>query len=337
MEKRETVITVPFSEEQIERLRVAAPEIKIRHFALSQGDEIPPEIFAEAEILYTAWAMPEPDEAPRLRWIQFHYAGLDHVQGHALLQQEVQISTLSGVAATQMAEYALMSILALGHRLSLAMQDQQAATWSKGRFERFRPLELRGSTVGIVGYGSVGREIARLVTAFGAQVLATKRDLKHLYDRGYLIEGLGDPGADLPQRLYPPTAVASMAALCDYLVITLPLTEQTRGMIGEKVFSKMRATSFLVDLSRGGIVDHGALLAALQSGQLAGAALDVFPIEPLPEVSPLWQMENVIITPHVAWFSDDYNDQAMDMFIMNLRRYLDERPLQNLYDNGRNY
>jgi D-2-hydroxyacid dehydrogenase (NADP+) len=191
--------------------------------------------------------------------------------------------------------------------------------------------------VGILGYGSIGREVSRLCRAFGATVLATKRDLKHLVDEGYTIEGLGDLEADFPDRLYPPEATRSMVSLCDYVVITLPLTPKTQGFVTGEVIKAMKAGSFLIDISRGGILDHGALIEALNSGHLAGAGLDVYPVEPLPESSPLWDMQNVILSPHLAGSSSHYFTRAIDLFTLNLGQYLTDRPLLNRYDPKQGY
>jgi len=262
---------------------------------------------------------------------------VDHVADHSLLRSGLQVTTLSGAAVPQIAEFALMCILAQSRHLSTMMTDPADVRWGENRFKRYRPRELRGSTVGIVGYGSVGREIARLCRAFGASVLATKHDLKRLDDIGYTLNGLGDPGAVLPDRLYPPQALSSMVSSCDFIVITVPLTPQTRGMIDERVLGGMKPTAYLIDVSRGGVVDHGALVEALNENRLAGAALDVYPVEPLPDSSPLWGMPNVILSPHVAGTSEHYYERAADLFAENLHRYHVGRPLLNLYDPDRNY
>jgi phosphoglycerate dehydrogenase-like enzyme len=149
--------------------------------------------------------------------------------------------------------------------------------------------------------------------------------------------GLGDPGAGLPERLYPPQALRSMAAECDFLVVTAPLTDETRGIVDRRVFQNMKPTAFLVDLSRGGVVDHGALVEALTEKRIAGAALDVYPVEPLPESSPLWEMPNVVISPHVAGASADYMERATALFAENLRRYVNDEPLLNRFDPSRGY
>jgi phosphoglycerate dehydrogenase-like enzyme len=331
------LITVDFPEKVLERIRAVSPDLKVVVQPTRDADEIEEDLLSEIEILYTTSAVPEPEEVPNLRWLQFHLAGIDHATEKSLVRSEIAVTTLSGAAAPQMAEFALMSILSLGHHLPEKMQAKSEKLWPEDRFKRFRPLELNGSTVGIVGYGSIGREIARLCHQFHARILAIKGNAKQLEDAGYSRDDLGDSGADLPERIYPPQAIASMAAECDFLVITVPLTPDTRGMVGEEVLEKMKPTAYLVDISRGGVVDHGALVEALNSGTLAGAALDVYPIEPLPESSPLWEMPNVILSPHVAGSSAHYHERAGDLFVQNLRRYLDKEPLLNRYDSELGY
>jgi phosphoglycerate dehydrogenase-like enzyme len=326
------LMTVDFPAPLIERLRAVSPRLKIKVQPTRKAEELPSDLMAEAEILYTARALPEPEKVPNLRWIQFHYSGIDHAVEHSLLRSEVKVTTLSGAAAPQMAEFVLAAMLALARKFPTMMDDRREKRWTEDRFRRFEPAELRGSTVGVVGYGSIGREIARLCRAFGATVLASKRDLKRLPDTGYTLADVGDREAELAARLYPPQALGSMAAECDFLVVVVPLTPATRGLLGEKVLKKLKPGAFLIDVSRGGIVDHSALLEALNSGRLAGAALDVYPVEPLPETSPLWNLPNLIVSPHVAGASPRYLERATDLFAENLRRYVVNEPLLNLYD-----
>jgi len=301
-------------------------------------EDIPPEAWQRAEVLYTNRVLPVPEQAPNLRWVQFHWAGVDHAISYPLLgRSDLLVTTLSGAAATQIAEYALTMLLALGHRLPGLMENQRRAEWPPDRWERFSPIELRGSTVGIVGYGSIGRQIARLLTEFGATILAIKRDAMHPEDNGYIPEGMGDPSGDLARRIYPPQAVASMFKDCDFVVVAVPLTPQTRGMIGAPELAALRPSACLVDMSRGGVVDHPALIAALRDGKLAAAALDVFPEEPLPQDSPLWKLPNVLLTPHISGNTPHYDERAVALFCENLHRYLAGLPLYNLVQVGRGY
>ncbi len=326
------IITVDLPDRLLDRLRSVSPQLKIRLHPTGEASEIPEEQLAEVEILYTRRALPEPEQVPNLRWIQFHWSGIDPFVEHSLLRSEVMVTTLSGAAVPQMAEFALTMMMAAGHHLPEMIEHRRNKSWAEDRFTRFRPLELRGNTVGIVGYGSIGREIARLCVAFGAKVLVTKRDLKVLEQQGYQLEGLGDPQAELPTRIYPPQALASMASECDFLVITVPLTPETRGLVGEQVLRRMKPTAYLIDVSRGGVVDHGALVEALGNSWIAGAALDVFPVEPLPQSSPLWELPNLILSPHVAGTSGLYLERAAELFAENLRRYLANEELLNRYD-----
>lgn len=331
------LITVNFREEMLERIRSLSPRLRIVYHPAETLEEFPQDILPEVEILYTSIVLPGPEDVPKLKWVQLDYAGIDHIAGHAIVNSDVKVTTLSGVTASVITEYVLMSILSLGHKLPLMMVDKGAKVWAEEGWKRFRPLELRGSTVGIVGYGSIGRQVARECKAMGANILVVKRDLKNLKDEGFRIEGTGDPNAELPDRIYPPQAIGSMSELCDFLVITLPLTRETRGLIDEKVFSKMQERSYLIDVSRGGVVDHGALVEALNDGRLAGAALDVNPVEPLPSNSPLWEMENVILSPHISGSTIRYRELALDLFLENMQRYLSEQPLMNEFNVEKGY
>jgi phosphoglycerate dehydrogenase-like enzyme len=203
---------------------------------------------------------------------------------------------------------------------------------------QFTPLELRGRTLGIVGYGSIGREIARLGETFGMTVLATKRDVKHPAEEGYLIEKtLGDPQAQIVDRLYPPQALHSMVRECDFVVITVPLTGETRHIFSAAALAAMKPTAVLVNVSRGAVVDEKALVEALKYGGIAGAALDVFEQEPLPPDSPLWDLPNVILSPHIAGVSHQYDARAARLFAQNLTRYLDGKPLLNVVNRDLGY
>ncbi|MBN1266315.1 MAG: D-2-hydroxyacid dehydrogenase [Anaerolineales bacterium] len=337
MDTTTLLITIPLGKKQLDKIRAVSPGIHIEHFPVNDAAAIPETVLEQTDILFTGRTLPDPESLPSLKWIQFHYAGIDYATGHPLLQKQITICTASGAATPQMAEFALMAMLALGHRLPHALVDQRQKSWTEHRFERFRPQELRFSTVGMIGYGSVARDIARLLKPLGTQILAVKRDLTKLEESGFSIEGTGDPHADFPTRIYPPEAVGSMASLCDFLVITAPLTTKTRGMIDEHVFNKMKPTSYLIDISRGGILDHGALIEALNEGKIAGAFLDVFPVEPLPLNSPLWTHEKVLLTPHIAWFSDSYIEQSVTILIENLHRHFEDRPLLNIYEPNQEY
>jgi phosphoglycerate dehydrogenase-like enzyme len=195
---------------------------------------------------------------------------------------------------------------------------------------------LKGRRIAIVGYGSLGREVARLARAFGLRVLVMSRSQERR-DRGYCVAGTGDPEGTLPERWYGPGQLPEMLAEADFVVVAAPLTEETRGLIGEVELRAMRPNAYLVNVARGEVVDEAALLRALRQGWIAGAGLDVFEREPLPPESELWDLPNVIISPHVSGFTPLYDERATDLFAENLRRYLAGEELLNLVDKEKGY
>jgi phosphoglycerate dehydrogenase-like enzyme len=329
------VIAWDFSDEIIEQLREISPQLHIeRHFP-----NVPESAWADAEILYTARKLPNPAQAPRLRWIQFHSAGLDGVMDEPIVKAEdVEVTSASGIHASHMAEFCIAMILAFEFKLPKMLDLQAKAEWPQERANMFQPRGLRGQTLGIAGYGSIGRELARIADHMGMTVLATKRNLMQLTDENeYNESGLGDPTADIPARIYPNEALASMVSLCDYVVITLPLTPKTRHMVNEQVLKSMKPSAVLINVGRGGVIDEAALISALAAKTIAGAGLDVFEEEPLPGTSPLWNLDNLIISPHVSGNSARYYEKAAALFAENLQRYIENRPLLNRLDRQRGY
>lgn len=333
------VTTLKFSRDIQNRLEEISPRIKLHVHPAKQGNDVPNRAWKNAEVLYTTNVLPPPGTETKLRWVQSHFAGVDSLFEHSFIKEhpDLILTTTSGIHSTNIGEYVIGMILALGHHFPEIIEDQRRQDWSEERFTRFVPVELRKSTVGILGYGSIGREVARLCKAFGATVLATKKDLKTLGDEGYRIEGTGDPEGDLFDRLYPPEATAFMVKDCDFVVITLPLTSVTKNSFDEDVIQAMKPGSFLINVGRGGIVDEDALLDALESGKIAGAAMDVFATEPLPANHPLWKAPNFVLTPHISGNTGDYDEKAAAVFEDNLRRYLEGRPLKNVISREMGY
>jgi phosphoglycerate dehydrogenase-like enzyme len=336
--QNEILITLPVPDSALDDLRQLSSRLRITHHVTRHAEDISPEQWAQTEILYTDVVLPDPSFVPNLRWVQFHYAGIEFVFDTPMVKAEnVVFTSLSGANAPQAAEYAVMVMLALGHHLPDLFESQEKAEWLSDKRERILPKELRGSTVGLVGYGSVCRELARLLSTFEVTVLAAKKDARHPEDHGYTIPGLGDPEGNYFHRLYPMEACKAMLKECDFVVVCLPITADTRNSIGEAELAAMKPGAFLVNLGRGGVVNQSALLTALQERRLAGAALDVFAEEPLPASSPLWHLPNVIITPHIAGMSTAYRDRALRLFTENLRRYLNGQTLLNQVDPLRGY
>jgi phosphoglycerate dehydrogenase-like enzyme len=337
-ESLEVLTTIPFPEPIMSRIGSLSPNIRLTLQPAKKVEEISTEVWNRTNVLYTDVLVPEPELVPNLKWVQFHYAGIDFVQESGLARmKDLRITSMSGASAIQEGEYILMMLLGLAHKLPELISNLSKQDWPADRWERFSPTELSGSTVGLVGYGSIAREVARLLQVFNVRILAAKKDVKQPVDQGYSLPGRGDVNGDYFHRLYPIEALKSMLKLCDFVVITLPLTPETKGLISREEFKAMKPGASLIHISRGGVVDEAALVEALTEKRLAGAAVDVFMHEPLPATSPLWKTPNLIITPHVSGFSPKYKDRAGEMFLKNLELFLRGEPLLNQFDPARHY
>lgn len=333
---RKILITAAFPSHLVDKIRAVSPNLHIEQRTLPNG-RWPEDWSTEAEIYYAYGSIPPLAQAPNLQWVQTHYAGVDNLKNSEIWHSDTLITTASGVHAANMAQYAFTQILLWAHRVPNWFKYKQTKSWSENRWNTFLPQELRDKTLGILGYGSIGRELARLAKPFGLKILVTKHNAKQLDDTGFTFQGQGDATGDLPDRIYPSQATRSMVAECDFVVITLPLTEQTHHLFDEAMFKTMKPTAFLVNVGRGSIVNEADLVRGLKKGWLAGAGLDVFEQEPLPEDSPLWELENVIMSPHISGFTPHYDERTTDIFAENLRRYLAGEPLLNLVDREKGY
>lgn len=322
-----------FDADWLKRLETVAPDLVITQHTTDDPDDISAAVWRETEVLYAWKALPDPALAPNLRWIQLDTAGYDHVLHSPYAELEVAVTNLAGVAPPNMAEHALMMMLAFSHRLPFIVRQQEKREWgnSQFRWDHFMPSELLGKTVGVIGYGAIGREIGRIAHAFGMGVLALAPSLDSLNVKPltYQVPALiGLPGKE-PDFFYTPDQLLDMLPLCDYVVLVVPHTPATHHLIGEVAFAAMQPGAVLINIARGGVVNETALIGALESGRLSGAALDVFEHEPLLPESPLWSMPNVIISPHIAGYTSRYFQVVFDIFSTNIRRYLANQPLLN--------
>ncbi len=333
--KRKVLLTQRFSDAQVERLRAVSPDLEVVQKsvreewdtmdtgALLEGDE---------EVLYCFVPPRDLSKAPRLRWIQLHSAGINHLRGHPILDSDVLITTSSGIHAVPIAEFSMAMMLALARRLPRMVRMQERGEWPRDRWRTFFATELRGKALGIIGYGSIGRETARIAkNGFGMRVLALSRS-GNRRDRGYVEPGVGDPEGTLPDAWFGREQLHDLLSQSDFALISLPSTPETHHLVGERELRAMKPTAFLVNIARGEIIDEAALVRALTEGWIAGAGLDVFEKEPLPPESELWKLENVIVSPHVSSATGQYDDRAVNLFSENLRRYLRGDELLNLVD-----
>ena len=279
----------------------------------------------QAEVLY-AWSLREADlpAAVKLRWIHTPFAGVDEALFPALVQSPVRMSCSRGVASPALADHAMGLVLALSRGLNVAIRAQEKE-WARDRFFDADPMlvELDGKVLGILGFGSIGREVARRGRGFGMRIHALKRNLTS-----------EEPLAD---RLFGTRELAEFLGSVDFLVVALPLTRATEGILDERALAAMRPTSVLVNIARGKLISEEALIRALETGKISGAALDAFAQEPLPPDSPLRRLPNVVLTPHVAGLHPHYLDRATSIFIVNLGRFLAGQPLLHEVDKREGY
>ena len=329
------LVTMPFSDRLLDPLRAVSPKLRITREAADRAD------YSATDVLYTGAPPRDLSRAGRLKWVQVHMAGVNTLLDHPLYTDtSVLLTTTSGVHAATIAEYAISVLLALAHRVPRMVEWKAKGTWppDKDRWSLFVPTELRGATLGIIGYGSIGRELARIAkTAFGMSVLACKRDPSRREDSGYALAGTGDPEGVLPDAWFSPEKLSDLLARSDAVVMCAPLTPETERMIGAAELRAMKPSAYFVNVGRGATVDEAALARALADKRIAGAAIDVFAEEPPPARHPFYQLDNVIVSPHVSGFLPSYDERCVELFAENLRRYLVDAPLLNLVDRAKGY
>lgn len=283
-----------------------------------------------------------PDElmrrAPGLKWVQLLSAGADHILRGLLGERaNVAVTTASGIHSTPIAEYTIGSMLAWAHGFHVTMRAQMRHEWKRNSQFMDSVDSMRGKTLGIIGYGSIGRETARIGQALGMTVLALKRNPNDHRDTGWNPPGVGDPDGVVPARWYGPEEREAVLRDSDFITVTLPMTPLTQSFIGAREIAVMRPHAYIVNVGRGEVIDQDALIEALREKRIGGAGLDVFAREPLEADSPLWDLENVILTPHMSGAFKDYNSACCELFAANLRRYRAGQPLHNFVDRALGY
>jgi len=258
---------------------------------------------------------------PNLRWVHSRSVGLERTLFPELMESPVTLTNGTGVFSASLGEFALAAILYFAKDFRRMVRNQQAGAW-----KAFDVLPVSGQTVGIIGYGDIGRAIAARVRPMGMTVLALKRHASSLT--------AADPMAE---RIYQPEQRIDMISRCDYVVVAAPLTSETRGMITDPEFAAMKPTAVVINVGRGPVIDEAALVRALSSGRIKGAALDVFDEEPLPQGHPFYRLESVLLSPHCADHTPDWLDNAMRLFIAQFERFREGEPLLNVVDKKLGY
>jgi len=331
MEKIHIVVTSPIDDKSLGLISAAGDGIRADAVwplmvAARKGDVAArgslDALLSQAEILY-GWLRVLPDQlrsrAPGLKWIQTMSAGVDELP-EDIRQSPVVVTNVSGLHAVPISEFILGVMLMFAKQAPLCFEQKR-----QKQYKGFFPRLLRGRTLGIIGLGRIGRETARLANAFGMQVYATRRSAR--------------PGerARYVDEVFPLSALLRLLAESDFVVLTLPLTAETRGIIGERELRAMKPEAYLINVARGAVVDEDTLVRALQEGWIAGAGLDVFTREPLPQDSRLWELPNVILSPHISGLMPDYMEHATKLFCENLRRYKAGKRLLHRVNKAKGY
>ncbi len=324
------LVSTPIGEENLNQITAVSQRIKVQDiWDLSRADyksdssakdKLDIEL-ADAEIVY-GLRLPRDliVRAPKLKWVQVMSAGVDRFLDSDFRRSPVILTNVSGIHATPISEFVMEQMLMFAKNAPFCFEQKQKKHW-----QHYAPSVLRGKTVGIVGLGNIGKEVARLSQAFGMRVVATRRSTPRT-QRARNVD-LMLPRQELPRLL----------ADSDYVVITLPYTHETHNLFGETELRAMKPSAYLINIGRGGIVDEDVLVRALSENWIAGAGLDVFATEPLPPESKLWELPNLLFSPHVSGDMEDYIGHATEVFCKNLKRYLEGKRLFNMVDKQRGY
>jgi phosphoglycerate dehydrogenase-like enzyme len=300
--------------EGVAALRKRFPHVHFIH-ATSAGERAA--ALPECDAAYT-WILSgdELAQAPKLRWVHTSAVAVETLCLPELFARGIAVSNTRGVQAVPIAEHVMAVTLALSKQIPFVIENQQQARWAQNEFTGTRlPWLLKGRALGLIGVGTIGAEIAKRAEAFGMRVIALRR--RPAYGTIGHVE-----------RVYGKDELDHFLGQCHVLVICAPLTPETDSLMGETQFAQLPKGAVVINVGRARIIDTAALVAALQSGHLAGASLDVFPQEPLPPEHPLWQAPNVILTPHTSGFRQGHWDEVVELFGDNLERFLRHEPLK---------
>jgi phosphoglycerate dehydrogenase-like enzyme len=319
---------VPLEETAVRQLQ-ALPGVILQTIAPHEKAwDLPAEARRDAEILLCKQPPRDLEALTHLRMVQISTVGYDHLRQRGYADGPVRFCNARGVFDTGIGEWNLAMMIALVRDLRGMLRNQDKTRWDRdARFQQ----EIRGQTVGLWGYGGIGRETARLAKAFGMTVHVLTRTGVRPRVNTYLEAGTGDPDGVLPDRIYTAGEELRFLSGLDFLILALPHTRQSDAMIGERELQALPPTAFLLNPARGPIIQEPALLRALGERWIAGAALDTHFAYPLPPEHPLWRMPNVILTPHISGAdkAKGYPQRIADLCLQNVSRFLANQPLLN--------
>lgn len=307
------------SQDQVQQVKSLAPDRKV--IVTNDREEMQRHL-DEVEIAAASFPHDWVLRAPNLRWYQQWGAGADWLMKNPeAAAADFILTNASGVHSICISEHILSFMLAFARGLPQSFAVKKARDWKTG--QATPTFELAGKVMLLIGVGAIGLRTAQIASALGIRVWGVRRNPKN--------------SADCIERMVGPDNFEDLLPEADFVVLTIPETAETHHMINAQVFEKMKPSAYIINIGRGGTIDEAAMIEALRSGKIAGAGLDVFEQEPLPEDSPLWGMDNVIITAHYSGRTPKYNERAMQIFIDNLERYLNQQPLKNVVDKKLGY
>ena len=299
------VVGSAISDEHLHDLRASFPDVTFRPASTEEAQK---REIADADVFFGRPTREVFLAADRLRWVQWMGTGIDEISSVSeLIDSDVVLTNMPGAHAAAMADHALGMIVALAHRGRELWEDQRQRRWDTAKYDG-RMVELSGSTMGILALGDIGRAVARRADAFGMEVYAV--DIRPTHRPPEVKEVWGEDRLD------------DLLGISDWFVVTVPLTSKSRGMLDRRRLGLLKPGGYLIVMSRGGIVDEGALLEGLRAGRIAGAGLDVFDQEPLPPENPFWDMTNVVISPHISALTPEMWEGRRQIFKENLKRFL---------------
>ena len=342
MDTLNVVVTANIPEDNLHKIEAtdprlivksAGPLFRIERQVVEQGGKATPvqaaaleeldKVMREAEVILTL-RLPQnlSQRSPQLKWVQFLSAGVESVrEAKKGLGDNVLVTNGSGCHAIPIAEHVLGFMLMFVKQTSRSLANQAVKKW-----ERFFPDELAGKTLGVVGLGNIGEEVARIAKAFRMRVVATRRSVTK---RESGVEGVDE--------IYPLAQLPALFSESDFVVVSVPLTPETTKLIGESELRAMKPSAYFINIARGQVVEQPVLIRALKEGWIAGAAIDVTDPEPLPPNSKLWDAPNIMITAHISGGTYGTGSRVTQLFCDNLQRYLEGKPLVNLVDRARGY
>lgn len=346
-------LPLPEPKDLISALRSQFPQIDIVYYEASRDHSPPASLFKDATILVTFATLPQDLEgdAPHLEWLHLFSAGSNHIQNHPIYtHSKITITTSSGVHGPTIAEWAVLTRLVESRKYKALYELQKQHTWSSRDANLSGVRDQVGATLGVLGYGSIGRQIARVAKGMGMRVLAytatPKDSAEKKRDRGFVVPGTGDLKGEIPDGWFSGLGKEELHDFLsqgiDWLVVSVPLTDQTRGFLGKEEFEVLKSggkgrPAFVTNIARGPIINQKELIDALKDGTLEGAALDVTDPEPLPENSELWDLKNVVVTPHISGNGVAYEERAFQVLEVNLKRREKDEDLINVVKRERGY